>query len=615
MRLLDVEHLTVTFGPPERAVHAVAGVDLHVDAGETLAVVGESGSGKTVTALSVLGLNPGSPICHSSGTIRLAGTELTGLDARGWRSVRGRDVAMVFQDPSTALNPLLTLGTQISDAVRAHEPVSRSTARARAVAALELARLPDPQARLAQYPHQLSGGMRQRAAIALALVSGPKLLIADEPTTALDVAVQAEILDMLDALRRDLGMGLVLITHDLGTVAAHADRVAVMYAGRVVETGPTGQVLGDPRMPYTRALLAATPRLNAPARQRLAAIGGQPPDLRDVAPGCAFAPRCPVVLDACHEHRPALEPHAPDQWAACLNPQPTPVDEPAPDQPTSVPADPAPDGPPVAEFTDVVLHYPVRRGPLRRVVDHVRAVDGVSLRLSPGRTLALVGESGSGKTSLTRTLLRLERPTGGTVRYAGIDVTRPDRDELRRLQREVQVVFQNPYASLDPRMTVGQILAEPLRVHRLDDSRAELVRLLDQVGLDASALDRHPAAFSGGQRQRIAIARALGPRPRLIVCDEAVSALDVSIQAQVLNLLADLQREHDLTYLFITHDLAVVRSVAHDIAVLRHGRIVEHGPAEQIYDHPTHEYTRLLLEMAPGHPTQARTGRTAAWSR
>ncbi|MET7950139.1 ABC transporter ATP-binding protein [Micromonospora sp. NPDC005324] len=614
MRLLDIENLTVTFGPPERPVHAVAGVDLHVDAGETLAVVGESGSGKTVTALSVLGLTPRPPACHTTGSVRLAGTELTGLDARGWRAVRGRDVAMVFQDPSTALNPLLTLGTQIADAVRAHEPVSRAAARERAVAALELARLPEPRTRLAQYPHQLSGGMRQRAAIALALATGPKLLIADEPTTALDVAVQAEILEMLDSLRRDLGMGLILITHDLGTVATHADRVAVMYAGRVVETGPAAQLLGYPRMPYTRALLAATPRLDAPARQRLAAIGGQPPDLREPTPGCAFAPRCPVVLDACHERRPALEPHGSDQWAACLNPVPAPAETPGPDVTAPVAAVP-PDGPPVAEFDEVVLHYPVRRGALRRVVDHVRAVDGVSLRLYPGRTLALVGESGSGKTSLTRTLLRLERPSGGTVRYAGIDVTRPDRAELRRLQREVQVVFQNPYASLDPRMTVAQILAEPLRVHRLDDSRAELVGLLHQVGLDATALDRHPAAFSGGQRQRIAIARALGPRPRLIVCDEAVSALDVSIQAQVLNLLTDLQREHGLAYLFITHDLAVVRSVAHDIAVMRHGRIVEQGPAEQIYDQPTHEYTRLLLEMAPGHPTRAHTGRTAAWSR
>ncbi|MEV1147057.1 ABC transporter ATP-binding protein, partial [Micromonospora sp. NPDC049799] len=293
MPLLEIDGLTVTFTPQARPVHAVTGVDLHVDAGETLAVVGESGSGKTVTALSVLGLTPRAPVCRTTGSIRLGDVDLTGLEPHQWRKVRGREVAMVFQDPTAALNPLLTLGTQIADAVRAHEPVSRATARERAVAALELARLPEPRRRLDQYPHQLSGGMRQRAAIALALAAGPKLLIADEPTTALDVAVQAEILDMLDSLRRDLGMGLVLITHDLGTVASHADRVAVMYAGRVVETGPTAQVLSDPRMPYTRALLAATPRLDAPARQRLVAIGGQPPDLAVPAPGCAFAPRCP----------------------------------------------------------------------------------------------------------------------------------------------------------------------------------------------------------------------------------------------------------------------------------------------------------------------------------
>ncbi|MEH0934157.1 ABC transporter ATP-binding protein [Micromonospora psammae] len=617
MSLLEITGLTVTFTGDGGPVRAVDGVDLHVEAGETLAVVGESGSGKTVTALSVLGLTPRPPGCEIGGAIRLDGVDLTGLDARGWRSVRGGRVAMVFQDPSAALNPLLTLGTQIADAVRAHEPVSRAAARDRAVAALELARLPDPASRLGQYPHQLSGGMRQRAAIALAIAARPKLLIADEPTTALDVGVQAEILDMLDTLRRDLGMGLVLITHDLGTVASHADRVAVMYAGRVVETGPTRQVLDDPRMPYTRALLDATPRLDAPARQRLASIGGQPPDLSVPVPGCAFAPRCPVVRDRCHHQRPALELHAPEQRAACLHPLPAGAVTLGPvGVEHDAPVDAAvPDGEPIAEFDRVALHYPVRKGPLRRVVDHVRAVDGVSLRLHPGRTLALVGESGSGKTSLTRTLLRLERPTGGAVRYDGIDVTRPDREQLRRLQREVQVVFQNPYASLDPRMTVGQILAEPLRVHGLEAGRAELARLLAQVGLDDAALDRYPAAFSGGQRQRVAIARALGLRPRLIVCDEAVSALDVSIQAQVLNLLADLQRAHGLAYLFITHDLAVVRSVAHDIAVMRAGVVVEQGPAERIYDRPAHEYTRRLLEMAPGHPTHARTGRTAQWSR
>jgi peptide/nickel transport system ATP-binding protein len=609
MPLLEITDLTVTFRADAAAVHAVDGVDLHIAAGEALAVVGESGSGKTVTALSVLGLNARHG-CDTTGSIRLDGRELSTLDGAGWRRVRGREVAMVFQDPSAALNPLLTLGTQLGDAVRAHAQVSREQGRQRAVEALTLARMPQPERRLDQYPHQLSGGMRQRAAIALALAARPRLLIADEPTTALDVGVQAEILQMLDDLRRDLGMAVMLITHDLGTVARHADRVAVMYAGRVVETGPTADVLGQPCMPYTRALLDATPRLDAPARRRLAAIGGQPPDLRIRQSGCSFAPRCPLVFDDCRRQRPALTVRAPGRLAACLRPEAAPgALLPEPPRTFGVLADPvAPH--PIAEFDDVRLHYPVRRGPLRRIVDHVRAVDGVSLKLWPGRTTALVGESGSGKTSLTRTLLRLERPTGGAVRYAGIDVTRPDAVALRRLQREVQVVFQNPYASLDPRMTVRQILAEPLRVHGLDAGPATLSGLLDQVGLDRSALDRLPAAFSGGQRQRIAIARALSLRPKLIVCDEAVSALDVSIQAQVLNLLADLQREHGISYLFITHDLAVVRSVAHEIAVMRDGVIVEQGPAELIYDRPSHEYTRRLLEAAPGHP--AMSARSAA---
>ncbi len=406
-----------------------------------------------------------------------------------------------------------------------------------------------------------------------------------------------------------------------------------MYAGRIVESGPSRQVLGAPGMPYTAALLGSTPRVDAPARRRLVAISGRPPDLRRRPPGCAFAPRCPFAVDECRTEVPARVPLEPGHDAACLRTGEVdlrrfrdsadvrrtvhlggdgsaaeatsssgaePVAEPVAD---SV-ADPAV---PLAEFDDVRLHYPVRSGLLRRTTDHVRAVDGVSLRLWPGRTLALVGESGSGKTSLTRTLLRLEQPTGGTVRYDGIDVTAPDRTQLSRLQREVQVVFQNPYASLDPRMTVRQILSEPLRVHAVPAVDDVLVGLLDSVGLDRSALALLPRAFSGGQRQRIAIARALALKPRLIVCDEAVSALDVSIQAQVLNLLADLQEATGVAYLFITHDLAVVRSVAHRVAVMRGGVVVEQGDAEQIYRDPAHEYTKALLAMAPRDPRDERT--------
>jgi oligopeptide/dipeptide ABC transporter ATP-binding protein len=599
MHLLEVEDLRVTFGTGEQRVPAVTGVSLSVDAGETLALVGESGSGKTVTSLSLLGLNPPAPASTTTGRIRYRGRDLTSLSRAEWRRVRGAEIAMVFQDPGAALNPLLTIGTQVGDAVRAHEPLSKAAARKRAVEALELARLPQPEDMLGRYPHQLSGGMRQRAAIALAIAARPRLLIADEPTTALDVAVQAEILTMLDSLRRDLGMALLLITHDLGVVAGHADRVAVMYAGRVAECGPSRSVLHEPRMPYTRALLDATPRVDGPARQRLAAIPGVPPDLRRSPPGCAFAPRCPHVTAACGGTRPELTVRRPGHVAACLRPE---LDL-APAAAGASAVAPRPETERVlVEFDDVHLHYPARGRLLRRAAAGTRAVDGVTLRIRRGETLALVGESGSGKTSLTRTLLRLERPTRGRVRYDGIDVTRPDRAGLRRLQREVQVVFQNPYASLDPRMRVGDILAEPLRAHGEPADTGELAALLDMVGLDGGALGLYPRAFSGGQRQRIAIARALALRPQLLVCDEAVSALDVSIQAQVLNLLTDLQDRLGITYLFITHDLAVVRSVADRIAVMRSGLVVEQGPADQIYAEPGHEYTRTLLALAPGHP-------------
>ncbi|MFB7043633.1 dipeptide ABC transporter ATP-binding protein, partial [Streptomyces sp. NPDC056294] len=436
-----------------------------------------------------------------------------------------------------------------------------------------------------------------------AIAARPRLLIADEPTTALDAAVQAEIMSMLRSLCDDLDMGLILITHDLGVVAEQADRVAVMYAGRIVESGPTAHVLADPRMPYTQALLAATPRLDGPARTRLVSIGGRPPQLSDRPPGCSFAPRCPVRADDCEILIPPPVPLGAGHEAACLfaaAPRELPMPVPTGTAGTESAAKEAEHGAPLVEFDAVDLRYPVRTGALRRVTGHVDAVHQVSLKVEPGRTLALVGESGSGKTSLTKLLLRLETPSAGHVRYDGIDVRRPGPEGLRRLQREVQVVFQNPYASLDPRMTIRHILAEPLRTHGMDAGEPELVRLLQDVGLDAHALDRFPAAFSGGQRQRIAIARALSLRPRLIVCDEAVSALDVSVQAQILNLLADLQAEHGMAYLFITHDLAVVRSVAHRIAVMRQGRIVEEGPADRVYDNPSHPYTRALLATAPG---------------
>lgn len=609
MSLLEVENLNVKFKAGGRTVQAASGVDLRVGRGESLALVGESGSGKTVTALSVLGLNPPEPTCHIDGKIRFDGKNLLRLPQEKMRAVRGNEVAMVFQDPTSALNPLLSIGTQISDAIQAHLPRKsrREELRDRAVEALEMAALDHPLERLRQYPHQLSGGMRQRAAIALAIAARPRLLIADEPTTALDVTIQGEIMETLGRLRRELDMALILVTHDLGLVAEHSDRLAVMYAGRIVEEGPTQQVLSQPHMPYTRALLDATPMIGAQPKERLRAIGGAPPDLADLPHGCVFSPRCPYSADICRTTVPELTARGPDRVAACvrtdnglrINGVETSASVEAATQPSAAPRDKAKR---LAWFEDVTLHYPIRGGLLGKVTGHVPAVDGVSLDLYSDSTLAVVGESGSGKTSLARTLLRLEKPTGGLVSYDGIDVTKARGDELTRLQREVQVVFQSPYASLDPRMTVQKILAEPLRVHGETADRDRLARLLESVGLGQEALDRYPGAFSGGQRQRIAIARALTLRPRLIVCDEAVSALDVSVQAQVLNLLGDLQAEHGIAYLFITHDLGVVRSVADEIAVMRSGRVVEYGPAERVYAEPAHQYTRELLANAPRHP-------------
>lgn len=608
MPLLSVRDLHVRFVRDGRSIRAVDGVTLELHAGQALAIVGESGSGKTVTALSIMGLTPPAPGCMTSGSIQFDGEELIGATDARLRRLRGRRIAMVFQDPSTALNPLLPIGRQIVDALRAHGDVSRTDARREALEALELVQMPSASTRLDQYVHELSGGMRQRAAIALAVALRPDVLIADEPTTALDVAVQAHIMGLLSGLQRDLGMAVVLVTHDLGVVARYAESLAVMYAGRVVESGPTREVLGSPHAPYTAGLLNATPTAGRP-RTRLVAIPGRPPDLSEPIRGCAFAPRCPLAMDRCQTDPPPLLNRGGTRAAACH----VPAEEVrtrlgvvgAPgnaDLSKESPGGDARDTTVLARFDAVELHYPVRSGLLRRITGHVHAVDGVTLAVHEGETLAVVGESGSGKTSLARTLMRLATPTAGRVTYLGIDVTRPTRTQRATLRREIQVVFQNPFGSLDPRMSVERILAEPLRAHGRSVDRGQAVSLLDSVGLSASALERYPREFSGGQLQRIAIARALVLDPRLLVCDEAVSALDVSIQAQVLNLLRDLQVERGLTYLFISHDLSVVRTVADRVAVMYLGNVVEEGDADAVLGTPRHPYTRALLSMAPADP-------------
>ncbi|TDD94130.1 ABC transporter ATP-binding protein, partial [Jiangella asiatica] len=552
----------------------------------------------------------------------LDGVDLLALSEGQRRRVLGRDVAMIFQDPMSALDPVQRVGDQIAEALLVHDRgLSGRAARDRVHDLLALVGVADPVRRYGQYPHEFSGGMCQRVVIAMAIANRPKVLIADEPTTALDVSVQAQILDVLQVAARETGAGTVLITHDLGVVAETADRVCVMYGGRVVETGSVMDVFARPRHPYTRALLGSVPRLDV-ATERLVPIPGQPPDLTGLPAGCAFEPRCPVGHGRveCRTVRPDLRPElaAPGDdgvgaASACHFPQET-ATAPAP-RPAASSAPPTADaGESVLELRGVVKRFPVRAGVFARVSGWVHAVDGVSLELRRGATLGLVGESGCGKSTLASLLLRLQDPTGGEISVAGRDVVRAGRGELRRIRQQVQMVYQDPFASLNPRLSVGDNVAEPLRLAggwSRERRRGRVLELFERVGLRPEHADRYPSQFSGGQRQRVAIARALALEPQLLILDEPVSALDVSVQAQVLNLLADLQADTKMAYVFVSHDLSVVRQVADDVAVMYLGVIVEHGPAERIYTNPRHPYTRALLASVPipdptGRETRAR---------
>ena len=525
--LLQVRDLSVDFRAGGRTAHAVRGVSFDLHKGETLAVVGESGSGKSVTALSILQLLPYPSASHPSGSILFAGQEMVGASKRTLHNIRGNRVAMIFQEPMTALNPLHTVLKQIGEVLRVHKGLSPERVRARVLELLHLVGIPDPETRLGSYPHQLSGGQRQRVMIAMALANEPDLLIADEPTTAVDVTIQAQILELLESLQQKLGMALLLITHDLGIVRRIADRVAVMTQGEIVEEGRTEAIFNAPQHAYTRHLLAAEPK-------------GEPEPAN---------PSAPVVIQG----------------------------------------------------DDVRIWFPIKRGVLRRTVGHIKAVDGISLAVREGQTLGVVGESGSGKTTLGLGLIRLERAEG-TLTFRGQDLRQPQGRALRALRRELQIVFQDPFSSLSPRLTIRQIVGEGLRVHRLADSVAEEDRLieaaLDEVGLETAMADRYPHEFSGGQRQRIAIARAMVLKPRFVVLDEPTSALDMSVQAQIVDLLRDLQKRHRLAYLFISHDLRVVRALAHDLIVMKDGKVVEQGPSEQVFDAPQQPYTRALLAAA-----------------
>ncbi|MFF0426404.1 dipeptide ABC transporter ATP-binding protein [Streptomyces sp. NPDC004520] len=607
--VLSVRDLRISFPSETGPVEAVRGVGFDLLPGRTLGIVGESGSGKSATAMGIMGLLP--PTARVSGEVLLGGRDLVGLDDTRLSAIRGKDIGMVFQDPLSALTPIYSVGRLLSDALRVHQDLTKQTAWNRAVELLDLVGIPEPHRRARSFPHEFSGGMRQRVVIALAIANAPSVIVADEPTTALDVTVQAQILDVLRTAQAETGAGLVLITHDLGVVAGYADDVAVMYAGRIVERAGAEELFRRPTMPYTIGLLGAVPRPDAPKGRPLVPIGGEPPSLVALPAGCPFADRCPAALDRCRTEEPVATPVAGHGDVACLR-----ADEiadgrlkaeelfPAPEAPEvpEVPEDTAP-GEVVLRVSGLSKTFPVTKGAfLKRRVGTLHAVSDVEFDLRAGETLGLVGESGSGKTTTLLEILRLRPPEGGRIEVAGTDLADPGpAARLRELRGAVQIVMQDPMGALDPRLPVFQLLAEPLRAAGADRSavRARVAELLGMVGLDASVADRFPAALSGGQRQRVGIARALATRPRIVVLDEPVSALDVSVQAGVVNLLSRLGRELGLAYLVVAHDLAVMRHFADRIAVMYLGHVVETGGTEELFANPRHPYTEALLSAIP----------------
>jgi oligopeptide/dipeptide ABC transporter ATP-binding protein len=676
--VLDIENLSTHIQLTSSVVQAVGNIDLRVEAGETLGIVGESGCGKSMTGLSIMGLlPPGGSIV--GGSIKLDGRELVGLRQEELRQVRGNEIAMIFQDPLTSLDPTKTIGYQVAEPVRLHRGATRAEALNRAVEVLSLVGLPKPKERLDDYPHQLSGGLRQRVMIAMALANEPKLLIADEPTTALDVTIQAQILALLRDLKERLGMAMLLITHDMGVIAGHADRVNVMYAGRVVETAEVGQLFSEMHHPYTQALLASIPQLDQDGSKALHAIPGLPPDLSHPPRGCRFAARCYRASDKCRTEEPSLSGKTYEHRFSCWHPVDGPLAlteigasgpdaastglagsdteslreasvgdhvglvEDAPLAGTASASGEVPEAPeetqevativvaaglevtadgrievtarkveavaatgngaaPLLELHHLVKEFPITSGVLQRKVGAVHAVSDVSFSVPPGTTFGLVGESGCGKTTIGKVIVALEKPNSGSVTLGDVDVSKLSGGELRRKRRDLQLMFQDPHSSLDPRMRVGAIIGEPLAIQHMGSKRAQRDRvfeLLGEVGLPRNAVERYPHEFSGGQRQRIGLARALTLNPMLIVADEPVSALDVSIRAQVLNLMKRLQASHGLTYVVISHDLAVVKYMADRIGVMYLGKLVELGSGQDIYERAAHPYTAGLIATIP----------------
>jgi peptide/nickel transport system ATP-binding protein len=612
--VLEVRGLSAEIRLRGDTVHAVDQVSLTVNEGETLGLVGESGCGKTMLGTSIIRLlPPGGRIV--GGEVVLAGRDLVRLSAAEMRKVRGGEIGMVFQDPLTSLDPTMPIGRQIAESVRQHKGLSRKAALDRAGEVLALVGMPRPSERLNDYPHQLSGGLRQRVMIAMALANEPRLLIADEPTTALDVTIQAQILDLIDSLKDRLQMAVILITHDLGVIAERADRTYVMYAGRIVEHATTVQLFDQMRHPYTEALLASIPKMDQDARHRLYSIPGLPPELTRPFTSCRFAPRCRYAQPACREEDPQLGGPDPAHQFACFFPtQTSAADIEAIDQlsgadAAAVVTEPSPAEPdgehrllPLLQLTGVSKEFPVTAGMLQRRTGSVKAVTDVSVEVRVGETFGLVGESGCGKTTIGRMMVALEKPTAGRVVFDGHDLGALPSHQVRKLRSDLQLVFQDPYASLDPRMRVGAILREPLAIQAVGtraEQRLRVEELLDEVGLGRNATERFPHEFSGGQRQRIGLARALALSPKLIVADEPVSALDVSIRSQILNLMKRLQADHSLTYLIISHDLSVVRYMADRVGVMYLGRLVEIGTVRDVYERTAHHYTSGLLASIP----------------
>jgi len=600
--LITIRDLKTWFDTPRGVLRAVDGVSFDIRKGETFALLGESGCGKSMTALSLMQLVPEPAGRIAGGSVQLDGDDILRYSESRMREVRGNRIAMIFQEPQTSLNPVLSVGEQILETVYQHTALRNNKAQQRVIELLDAVGIPDPNKRYHEYPHQLSGGMKQRIVIAIALAGEPDLLIADEPTTALDVTIQAQVLDLLKKIQADTGMSILLITHDLGVVAGMADRVGVMYAGQIVEQADREQFFATPRHPYSEKLFASLPG-DMKRGQALAVIHGNVPPLTQVFSGCRFVDRCDYALPVCQDTVPhwlasQVRCHRFDpDWEKVFAAQQMK----ARGEDSVNRVEPAEEV--LLEANNLKVHFPVHKGLFRRLSGYVKAVDGVSLTIRKGHTLALVGESGCGKTTAGKGLLQLLPVTSGEVVYKDRDLCQQNAATMRKLRSDLQIIFQDPYASMNPRMLVGDIIAEGMiaqnSVKTAQQREARIAQLLEQVGLPANSINRYPHEFSGGQRQRICIARALAVNPKLIVCDEPTSALDVSVQAQVLNLLQKLQSELQLSFLFITHNISVVEYLAHEVAVMYLGRIVEQGQVDEVLHSPKHPYTQALLSAVP----------------